>query len=130
MSTSRTGVFDPIDLKLQPLRITAGWKVVYNNGFYEIDTAPTLVPEEDRWWVFKVDMLQLSHPDRNRLIDLGFSPEGDLINGQYGLEVYEGDFTGRLLHEFRTQIRMEVVTEIERLVKAVTDGIIEGGVSV
>ena len=122
MSNSRTGIVRSNDLKLQPLRVTAGWIIEYNNGFYEIDTDPSLVSEEDRWWVFKEDMLQILHPGRNRLIDLGFTPEGDLLNGRFGLVVYEGDFTGRLLYEFRTQNRMEVVTEIERLMKAVTDG--------
>lgn len=38
---------------LQPLRIPAGWHVAYNNGLYEIDPDLELVPEADRWWVFK-----------------------------------------------------------------------------
>ena len=67
-------------------------------------------------------MLQMSHPRFNRLLDLGWHPEGDLTRGQYKLVVYEGDFRGRLLHEFGTQERQALVTEIERLLLLVCDG--------
>jgi len=36
---------------LQPLRISEGWLISYNNAFYEIDPYPDLAPEDDRWWV-------------------------------------------------------------------------------
>jgi hypothetical protein len=100
---------------LQPLRIPAGWLVQYNNGFYEIDPNPELIPELDRWWVFKEDMLQIRHERHNRLLDLGWYPEGNLEEGHYGLVMYEGDFTGELLQEFQTPSRTTLVTEIERL---------------
>lgn len=38
---------------LQPLRIPTGRLVSYNNAFYEIDPDPAVVPEQDRWWLFK-----------------------------------------------------------------------------
>jgi hypothetical protein len=88
---------------LQPLRIPAGWLVQYNNGLYEIDPNPELIPEADRWWIFKEDMLTLWHSLRNRLLDVGWYPEGNLEEGHYGLVMYEGDFTGELLHEFQTR---------------------------
>jgi hypothetical protein len=53
------------DLRLQPLRIPAGWLVSYNNGLYEIDPDPAVVPEPDRWWVFKQDILQMRHEATN-----------------------------------------------------------------
>ena len=95
---------------------------MYNNGLYELDPSPEIVPEPDRWWLFKEDMLQLRHERRDRLLDLGWYPEGDLSQGRYGLVVYEGDFHGRLLHQSATRDRAALVAEIERLLQAVTDG--------
>ena len=107
---------------LQPLRVPAGWQVEYNNGLYEVDPLPELVPEADRWWVFKQDMLQMKHTRHDRLLDLGWYPEGDLAGGRYGLVVHEGDFRGRCLHKFDTRNRHELVAEIERLLVAVCSG--------
>jgi hypothetical protein len=107
---------------LQPLRIPSGWTVAYNNGLYEIDPPGESVPEEERWVVFKEDMVQLRHERTNRLLDLGWYPEGDMKAGQYGLVVYEGDFHGRLLHEFRGSDRAALVAEIERLLVVISEG--------
>jgi hypothetical protein len=106
-------------IPLQPLRIPAGWHVAYNNGLFEIDPLPELFPDENPWWIFKEDMLQMYNERFNRMLDLGWYPEGDLIAGGYGLVVYEGDFRGRLLHEFRTRDRLELVAEIERLLSEI-----------
>jgi hypothetical protein len=89
---------------LQPLRIPAGWLVQYNNGLYEIDPNPELIPEQYRLWFFKEDMLTLWHSLRNRLLDVGWYPEGNLEEGHYGLVVYQDDFTGELLCEFQTRV--------------------------
>lgn len=104
---------------LQPLNIPAGWLVTYNNGLYEIDPNPELIPEQDRWWIFKQDMLQIQHDRYNRLLDVGWYPEGDLEEGHYGLVVYKGDFSGELLYEFQTRERMVLVAEIERLLEEI-----------
>ena len=106
---------------LQPLRVPAGWTVEYNSAFYEVDPIAELVPEEDRWWVFKEDMLQMKHVRQNRLLDLGWGPEGDLERGHYKLVLYEGDFHGRLIHSFtESRDRLATVTEIERILDEVS----------
>ena len=110
------------DLRLQPLRIPAGWLVSYNNGLYEIDPDPAVVPESDRWWVFKQDMVQMLHGATNRLLDIGWYPEGDLVIGSYGLVIHEGDFRGPELHSFMTQDRLALVAEVERLLVAIAAG--------
>jgi hypothetical protein len=92
----------------------------YNNGLWEIDPDPALIPEDERWVIFKEDMLQMHHPTANRILDLGWYPEGDLTAGHYGLVLYESDFRGRLIHEFNTRERLALVAEIERLLLAVT----------
>ncbi len=107
---------------LQPLRVPAGWLVQYNNGLYEVDPSPEQVAEVDRWWLFKEDMLQMQHQSRNRLLDLGWYPEGDLEGGHYGLVLYEGDFSGRLLHQSNHRGRLAVTAQIELLLKVVADG--------
>jgi hypothetical protein len=107
---------------LQPLRVPAGWRMEYNNGLYEVDPDPELIPEDDRWWVFKQDMLYMVNDRFNRLLDLGWYPEGDLVSGRYGLVVHEGDFRGRCLHKVVTRDRNELVAEIERLLMAVWRG--------
>lgn len=112
------------DPPLQPLRVPAGWLMAYNTALFELDPAPAVVPEQERWWLFKCDMLQMVHAGRNRLLDLGWSPEGDLVAGAYVLVVYEGDFRGRRLHEYRTRERASLVAEIERLLAAVTRGLL------
>jgi hypothetical protein len=67
-------------------------------------------------------MLQLRHTHYNRLLDVGWYPEGNLERGQYGLVLHEGDFTGRQIHEFRTRDRLALVAEIERLLLGVVEG--------
>jgi hypothetical protein len=111
-----------VDVPLQPLRIPSGWLVAYNNGLFEIDPRPEIVSAEDRSWLFKEDMLQITHQRANRLLDIGWYPEGDLETGKYRLVVYEGDFRSRLLHEFTTRDRADLVAEIERLLLMVTVG--------
>jgi hypothetical protein len=112
----------PLNLQLQPLRIPTGWLVSYNNGLYEIDPDPAIVPEPDQWWVFKQDMVQMWHEGTNRLLDIGWYPEGDLTNGSYRLVVHDGDFRGPEVHHFTTRNRSTLVAEIERLLVAVAAG--------
>lgn len=112
----------PDHYPLQPLRIPSGWTVEYNNGLFEVDPDPDCVRGDVRWFIFKQDMLQMVHARCNRLLDLGWYPEGDLENGQYGLSVHEGDCRGRLLHEFFCRDRTTLVAELERLLKSVSNG--------
>jgi hypothetical protein len=74
--------------------------------------------------MFKQDILQIQNPNRNRLLDVGWYPERDLVTGQFGLVVYEGDFHGKLLHEYSTRDRKTLVAEIERLLEAVAKGLL------
>jgi hypothetical protein len=115
----------PIDtaaIPLQPLRIPTGWNVSFNNGLYEIDPLLELFPEENPWWLFKEDMLQMRHDRFNRVLDVGWYPEGDLVNGAYGLVIYAGDFRGELLYEFHTCDRLELVSTIEQKIELISQG--------
>lgn len=111
-----------MSVPLQPLRIPTGWHVEYNNGLYEIDPLSREVSAENQWLLFKEDMLQLKQPHFNRLLDLGWYPEGDMVEGCYRLVVYNGDFRGQRLHQFQTRDRATLVAEIERLLEAICRG--------
>lgn len=111
-----------MNYRLQPLRIPTGWTVTFNGGLYEVDPDPNAVFESDYLTLFKEDMLQIEQRRFNRLLDVGWYPEGDLVQGSYGLFVYEGDFHGRCLYELRTRDRRHLVAEIERLLQAICDG--------
>ncbi len=108
-----------MDVPLQPLRIPEGWRVQYND-LYEINPDSNITPEDDETWFFKEDLLQIMHPRLKRLLDVGWYPTGNLIDGSYMLVIYEGDFNGRLLHQFRTKSRLDLVAEIERLLMAIS----------
>lgn len=112
----------PEELPLQPLRIPTGWLIAYNNGLYEIDPDPAKVPESERWWIFKEDMVQMKHEQRNRLLDIGWYLEGNLVDGYYNLFIHEGNCSGPELHRFRTRDRLALVAEIERLLKVIDAG--------
>lgn len=111
-----------MEAPLQPLRLLPGWKITFNSLF-EIDPAADQIPANHHSWFLKEDMLQAEHQDRDRLLDVGWYPDGDLDRGEYALHVHQGDWvTERLLHEFRTRNRQSLVAEIERIFAAITEG--------
>jgi ribosomal protein S27AE len=110
---------DPENAPLQPLCIPAGWRVAYNNALYAVEPTEETVKW---WWIFKQDMLVLVHDERKRLLDLGWSPEMDFVEGRYRLTLYEGDFHGPELQRYETRNLSELVEEIERILDRVACG--------
>jgi len=106
-------------LELQELKIPTGWYISYNQ-FYNI--APSKAAVEAIDTVFNEDILQFKNEHRNRVIDLGWYPEGDYDLGSYGLVVYEGDFQGKLLCEIDSKNKDEIVSEINRLLLEIAEG--------
>ncbi len=109
-------------IPLQPLRISEGWRMDYNNGLYEIDVDTELLHSDDYWCIFKEDMLTLTHSRRDRLIDIGFYPEGDLEEGSYGMVLHESDHAGKVIAKLYTRDRHHLVKIIEEWMRKVTDG--------
>ncbi|WP_428407255.1 hypothetical protein [Hyphococcus sp.] len=103
------------DEPLQSLRIPEGWTVSYNS-FCEVD-----IDHPDAWTLLKESLLQLKNERRNRLLDLGWYPEGE-PGGRFVMRLYEGDFTSTLLQKHETEDRAEIVGVIERVLYAVTRG--------
>jgi hypothetical protein len=81
---------DEQDVRLQPLRIPAGWRVVINNFVESAD--PRLYEGSTRLpnLVFQEDILWMEHHTRDRRIglDLGWYPEAD-PTGRFRVVVVE-----------------------------------------
>ncbi len=105
-------------MELQNLQIPQGWFISYNQ-FYDIEPCKDTV--EDVNTFFNQDILQFRHDAADRLIDLGWYPEFDWENGAFKLVVYEGDFRGKLLYELQTKDKDKVVSEINRILLAITN---------
>lgn len=110
---------DPENAPLQPLRIPAGWRMQYNGGLYEVDPTENTVRW---WWIFKSDMLMMVHDERGRLLDVSWTAEGDWEEGRYRLTLYEGDYRGRELRSYEGRDRLELVAEIEAVLRDVSYG--------
>jgi hypothetical protein len=112
------------EIDLQPLRITASWHVEWNL-FYEVDPS-----EETMHYLDDSSLLHLNNYSLMRAINLDFRPEND-VNGYFYLRVinltkvenprnkkisYDGDWEN-LYFEFTSKSRIEIVKEIERLMR-------------
>lgn len=109
-----------IDLKkvrLQPLRITSGWKIVMRNHLFELDPSPEIVEEST---MFDGTMLVMEHGDEKFLLDAGWTPEGNFEAGEYYMDLYDEGYHGEVLKEFRTKDRLALVREIEATLEDVT----------
>ncbi|MGY8768594.1 MAG: hypothetical protein ACKVH8_09225 [Pirellulales bacterium] len=104
-------------MKLQPLRIPAGWTVNYNT-FCDIEATPESVQADMTF--LNQDLLQLKHQRSSNLIDLGWTPEGNYEDGAFHLQVYENDFLGKLIHDLRSKDKTVIVEEIERLCRDIS----------
>lgn len=71
---------------------------------------------------FKQDMYQARYDGNERLIDLGWYPEGEWDAGAYGLVLYAGDFCGKSLREIRTKDLQQVVASMNDWFYAVSNG--------
>lgn len=117
------------EMKLQALRIEAGWRVKYNQ-FYELD------PQEGWEDYFEgSSLLMLENSARLKLIDVEWRPERD-INGAYRLQVlnFRENFrpqTNQLEIDpdwekpflcYATRSRMELVEKLEDLMRSLPAG--------
>ena len=100
--------------KLQPLRIPAGWEVVFNK-FLEIDVEDW--PEDNENWLdFTEDITYLRRKSRKYIIgiDLGWYPDTS-PQGAFHVKVILDDNWEKPVMEYTTRERKEVVKKIEDL---------------
>ena len=106
-------------MKLQSLKIPVGW-YIQDNKFYDIPATKENVENIEMY--FLEDILQLTNEYRNRLLDLGWYPEGDFENGSFKLVVYDGDFNGNLLFEYSSKNKDDVTSMINNVLWQITSG--------
>ena len=104
-------------LRLQPLRVPAGW-LVEHNALFELEPGQEVVveglPGGDPWELWVQDLLQLHHPARDLRLDLGWVPEAD-PDGTFVLELIAGTaWDSPLATHTATHLR-EIVRHLERL---------------
>lgn len=92
---------------LQPLRIPAGWTVVFHD-FREVDATPEAIAA----MIVREDLLQLSHRSPARVVDVGWYGTGE--DAAFTVVCIEPDFSGRTLESVRTRDRQVAVATVER----------------
>lgn len=108
-----------MNVPLQALRIPAGWTICYNT-FHDVAATPESVQNSSTF--LTEDLLQLRHEQSDRLLDLGWTPEGNFEDGAFHLQVYETDFQGKQIYALRSPDKDLIVAEIERLCRAISEG--------
>ena len=106
-------------VQLQPLRVSAGWTVRYNT-FCDVSAMAESVDNQTTY--LTQDLLQLRHDRSEHLVDLGWTPDGELEKGEFHLHVYEKDVRGKEVFSLRTKHKNVVVAEIERICREISDG--------
>ena len=94
---------------LQPLRISDGWEVCFNQ-FSEYDPS---VDGESHTEELTQDLLQLRNEKAGLMIDLGWYPEMD-INGRYCMYLLRPDFRRPPLKGLETKSRQEIIETLEK----------------
>ena len=110
------------DIPFQPLQITTGWLVEYNE-FRDIEPYSDIevegLPDNDVWELFLQNLLFLKHEFYGISLDLGWTPEAE-PEGSYKLTVLKnGDWDNPLLY-FKSKNKDEIVEKINLWLRKVT----------
>jgi len=102
-------------LRLQPLRLSIGWKVVWNS-FYELD--PPTDRKSGDWLYFSEDLLLLANTSARVLLDVSWRPYGR--KGRFVLSVVNWLGVGEMpeqwerpMMQVRTRSRKRVVRQLD-----------------
>ena len=110
------------DIPFQPLQITRGWTVGYNE-FKDMEPYSDIkvvgLPDEDVWEIFLQDLLQLQHDTYGITIDLGWVPEAD-PEGSYLLRVLKDEDWDNPLYYYKSKNKDDVVDKINFWLRRVT----------
>jgi hypothetical protein len=103
--------------KLQPLRIQTGWKVCFN-AFIEMDPQELIDDDDENWWEFNEDLLQLENSDKNLILDLGWYGERNLKSGFFKINLIHNLNWDNPLVEFISKKKDEIIDKIEEYMKS------------
>ena len=102
------------DIQLQPLRISTGWNVVWNQ-FFDIYPNPKIkvrgLPNDDVLELFNQDLLQLKNEKRKLLLDLGWIPEAD-PEGTYELTLVHSEDWDNPVATYKSKDKDNIVEQI------------------
>lgn len=103
-------------IKLQRLRIPAGWEMVFNK-FLEVDVTQYNA-NSDIWLDLTEDIMYMKSKGKNEniAIDLGWYPDND-PDGTYHLIVVENNDWENPLEEFDSRNKDEIVVKIEEFLR-------------
>ncbi len=99
------------ELKLVPLRVPSGWKVVWNI-FTEVNPNEFLNDDYEYKWEFNEDILYMVYEDELYGLDLGWYP-GFNSEGEYCLRVITDNDWEQTIDEFRSRNINEIKDKIE-----------------
>lgn len=120
-------------VKLQPLRIPAGWRI-YKHEFFNLEPKgqPKVkgFPNDDGWLLFEQDLLMVKHERQEIILDMGWAPQYDPA-GQFILDMVKGDYLRNnpaTIYETREKAEIVQALEVEmlRISKASGDYLVEG----
>lgn len=111
-------------IKLQPLRITTGWRIEYNK-LLEVEPAELL--EKDSIWIhFTEDILQMVYKWEQKqtcfVLDVGWYPETER-NGNFRLVLIQKTDWENPIIEIKTKSKKELVYHIEKIVEKISENI-------
>ena len=134
-------------IPLQPLRFAPGWRMDRNNfleenpaGYFAVDPPPPDMRSGHSHYYGGAALLHATNPDRSRAVQLEWRTEpGQPAVGRYRLRLYATAVADPSeaeqppttswadpLREFETEVRAEVVAELERWLWEVTTSWMNG----
>ena len=110
------------DIPFQPLQITRGWFVGYNE-FKDVEPYTDIkvegLPDDDVWELFLQDLLQLKHEFTGITIDLGWTPEAD-PNGAYELTIIKNCNWSDPIFHYESKNKDDIVEKINYWMRKIT----------
>ena len=110
------------DIPFQPLQITTGWTVTYNE-FKNIEPYSNIkvegLPDDDVWELFLQDLLLLEHKFCGITLDLGWTPEAN-PEGSFELTIIkDGDWDRPLFH-YESKNKDDIVEKTNYWLRKIT----------
>lgn len=99
---------------LESLKIPGGWEIVQNK-FLDIEPEQ-LNREDDAWFEFTQDILQMQHKRKNVTIDLGWYPDID-PSGHYRVVAIKDANWENPIEEYESRNKDEIKNKIEFLLE-------------
>lgn len=109
------------DIQLQPLRISTGWNVIWNQFFDIYPNSKIKVeglPNDDVLELFTQDLLQLKNEKRNLLLDLGWIPEAN-PDGAYELTLIHNEDWVNPVTTYKSKDKDDIVDQINLWLKKI-----------